>query len=101
MARLIEVHDARACPTPLVIRPGDVLMFTAVGGRLISGGEVAELSGPFTQAVVGDDGDVYSPAGPPNRIIVSARRPGRALIEVFTAEPFSTPHITALKITVE
>lgn len=101
MARLIEVQDARMCPSPLTVRPGDVLLFRAAGGRVRSGGEVVELLGPFLQAVVGDDGNILTPMGPPNTVLFRARRPGQALIDVVTGDPFYTPQTTSLGISVE
>jgi hypothetical protein len=101
MARLIEVQDARVCPSPLTVRPGDVLLFRAAGGRVRSGGNVVEVLGPFLPAVLGDDGNILTPTGPPNTVLFRARRPGRARIDVVTGDPFHTPQTTALAITVE
>ncbi|HYE33990.1 hypothetical protein [Methylocaldum sp.] len=101
MARLIEVQDPRMCLSPLTVRSGDVLLFRAAGGRVRSGGDVVELLGPFLQAVVGDDGNILTPMGPPNTVLFHARQPGRALIDVITGDLFHTPQTTALGITVE
>ena len=101
MARLIEVQDARVCPSPLTVSLGDVLLFRATGGRIQSGGDVVELLGPFLPAVLGDDGNILTPMGPPNTVLFRARRPGRARIDVVTGDPFHTPQTTTLDITVE
>jgi hypothetical protein len=101
MARLIEVQDARVCPSPLTIALGDVLLFRATGGRVRSGGDVVELLGPFLPAVLGDDGTVVTPLGPPNTVLCRARRPGRAQLDVVTGDPFHRPQTTTLGITVE
>lgn len=101
MPRLIEVDDAGACPSPLTLQPGDVLLFRAVGGVVRSGGTCVELLGPFTQAVVAEDGSVLSPVGPPNAVLFRARRPGRAGIEVVTGDPFYSPQMTPIDITVQ
>jgi hypothetical protein len=99
MARLIEVHDARVCPSPLAVRTGDVLLFRAAGGRVRSGAAVEAL-GPFVPGEIGDHGEVLTPMGPPNAILFRARRPGRAAIEVVTGDPFHAPQTTELEIDV-
>lgn len=101
MSRLIEVQDARMCSSPLTVHLGDVLLFRAAGGHVRSGGDVVELLGPFLPAVVGDDGNILTPMGPPNTVLFHARRPGRALIDVITGDPFQATRTTALGITVE
>jgi len=89
------------CPSPLVVRPGDVLLVRATGGRIRSGGDSVELIGSFLTAVLGDNGEILTPMGPPNAVLFLARRPGRTLIEVITGDPFHSPQTTGLNITVE
>jgi len=101
MARLIEVQDAGGCPSPLTVRQGDVLLFRAAGGRVRAGGDAVELWGPFLPGVVGEDGDVLTPMGPPNAVLFRARRPGRARVDVVTGDPFHAPQTTTLDLTVE
>ena len=101
MARLIEVQDARVCPSTLELSPGDVLLFRATGGRVHSGDEVIELLGPFLQGVLGDDGRILAPAGLPNRVIFRARQPGRARIDVITGVPLHNPQTFTISLTVE
>ena len=40
-----------------------------------------ELVGPFVSAIVGDEGNILTPVGPPNTVLFRARQPGRALID--------------------
>jgi hypothetical protein len=101
VARLIEVQDSRVCSSPLAVHAGEVLMFQAAGGRVRSGADVVELLGPFLRAVVGDDGNILAPMGFPNTVLFRARRPGRAVIDVVTGDPFHAPQTTTLDITVE
>ena len=101
MARLIEVQDARACPSPLLVSLGDVLLFYVAGGRVRSDGDVIELLGPFLPAVLGDDGTIVTPMGPPTTVLCRARQPGRAQLDVVTGDPFHMPQTTTLRITVE
>jgi hypothetical protein len=101
MARIIEVQDARLCKSPLTVCVGDVLLFRATGGRVRSGPDIVELLGPFVSAVVGDDGNIFTPVGPPNAVLFHARRVGQALIDVVTGEPFNKPVAVRLGLTVE
>jgi hypothetical protein len=88
MRRLIEIDDAAAVSSSLTISVSDVLLFAATGSRILSGSEHIEIMGPFVRSVIGDDGQVYSPAGPPNSVEVVARKPGNAVIEVMTGDPW-------------
>jgi len=101
MGRLIEVQDPQDLPTPLTIRVDDVLIFRATGGHVHSGAEAVELVGSFLPGVLGDNGQIYSPMGAPNRVLFLARHPGRANIDVVTGDPFQAPKTTELSITVE
>jgi hypothetical protein len=99
--RLIEVQRAQDLPPTLTITAGDVLIFGATGGHIHSGAEVVEILGPFVRGVVGDNGQVISPMGAPNRVLFLALHPGRATIDVVTGDPWHTPKTTALSIIVE
>jgi hypothetical protein len=101
MARLIEVQDVSVCPSPLMVHPGDLLLFRAVGGQVQSGDDVIEMLGPFVQAVLGNDGNILTPMGPPNTILFYARQPGSALIDVITGDFFHAPQTNSLSITVD
>jgi hypothetical protein len=101
MARLIEVQDAHVCQAPLTVSVGDVFLFRAAGGHVRSGDDVVELLGAFRSAIVGDDGHIMTPVGPPNTTLFRARKPGRALIDVVTGDPFHAPMATALDVIVE
>jgi hypothetical protein len=101
MGQLIEVQHAQDLPTGLTIRAGDVLIFGATGGHVHSGAEVVEILGPFVRGVLGDNGQIISPMGAPNRVLFLARQPGRARIDVVTGDPWHAPKTTALSITVE
>jgi hypothetical protein len=101
MARLIEVQDVRVCPSPLKVQVGDVLQFHVSGGHVRSGSNVVELLGPLLTAVVGDDGNILTPMGPPNSMLVRAKGTGQAMIDLVTGDPFHAPVTTRLYITVE
>jgi hypothetical protein len=101
MGRLIEVQDAQKCPSSLTLHSGDMLLFHASGGRVGSGGNVVEMLGPFLQAVLGDHGNILAPMGAPNVVFFRAHRPGRAVIDVVTGDPWHAPQTTTLEIRVE
>jgi hypothetical protein len=101
MPRLIEVRDARACPSLQRVKVGDVLVFHAAGGHVRSGDDVVELLGPFVTAVVGDEGTIFTPMGPPNTVLFRASQHGQALIDVAIGDPFHAPQTIELRIAVE
>jgi hypothetical protein len=101
MARLVEVQQAQVRPSSLSVRTGDVLLVQATGGRVQSGGDVVEMLGPFLPAVLGEDGSVVTPMGAPNTVLLRAHRPGRAIIDVVTGDPWHAPQSVTLSIVVE
>jgi hypothetical protein len=101
MGRLIEVQRGQHCPSPLHLRPGDVLLLHAAGGRLRPGSEGVEILGPFLPAVVGDHGEVLTPAGTPNTVLLRALRPGHATIDLTTGDPWHSPGTTTLEMAVD
>jgi hypothetical protein len=100
MGRLIEVQDVGGCPSPLTIHPGDVLLFRAAGGRVHSGNDVVEELGAFLTAVIGDNGSVLTPEGPPNAVLFRAHRSGDARIEIISGAAFHAPQRRALDVRV-
>jgi hypothetical protein len=101
MARLIEIQDVTACRAPLSVRVGDVLSLRAVGVRIESGSGAVGVLGPFTPALVGDNGEVLAAMGGPRTVLLQARQVGNASITVIGGDPFHAPTSTALRITVE
>jgi hypothetical protein len=98
---LIEVQQVEGSPLPLAVRVGDVLLIHATGGRARTGEPSVELWGPYLSAVVADTGSVLAPMGPPNVVLVRARKPGSATLDVFTGDPWHAPRTTTLGLTVE
>ena len=101
MSRLIDVQRVEDCTSPLKVHVGDVLVLAASGARVRAGDKVVELSGPFQSAVVGTTGEVMSPEGPPNAVLVRGRRPGLATIDVFAGESFRASRPSTLTVAVE
>lgn len=101
MSRLIQVDAGVVGGAPLVVRLGDVLAFAASGVRMGVGSSVLEQLGPLLTAVVGVDGRVISPEGPPSTVLFVARAPGRATLEVMIGEPWRAPHRTSYVIDVQ
>lgn len=88
MPRIIDVHDVRRRSSPWRIRVGDVLELNATGVRVSSGQDTVELLGSFVQGILGDHNEVLSPEAVPNKILLRARRPGKALLSVILGDPF-------------
>ena len=101
MSRLIEVQRVEDCTSPLVVRVGDVLLLHASGGRVRSGGAAVELWGPFLPAVIASTGEVLAPTGAPNTVLLRARAPGPATLDMFTGDPWHAPRIVTLSLAVE
>jgi hypothetical protein len=100
MARLIEVQLTPGCPTSLTTVVGDVLQFAASGGHVRSGSGTVEMLGPFRTAMLGENGQILTPAGGPNVVFFLARLPGHATINVVSGDPWHAPKNTAFEIVV-
>jgi len=100
MARLIEIQEGQTLSAEEEIAVGDILFFHASGGHVDSGGEVVELLGAFTTAVVGIEGQILEPMGPPNTVVFRARNPGEAKIAVMSGDPFYDPKKIEFRIRV-
>ena len=98
MPRLIEFQRPEGGPASLTVRVGDVLVLGATGGEVREGGPAAELWGPFISSVVGINGSVMEPMGPPNAVIVKAVGAGTAVLELFTGDPFHSPGSVTLRL---
>lgn len=88
MARLIETQSLPDLPSPIRISSGDVLMFSASGGRIQAGSEVLELLGSFVPGLLQEAGEIVSPMGAPGTVMFRARGPGQATIQVITGDPW-------------
>ena len=85
MSRLIEVSPD--VPTPeLALQVGDVVKFAGTGGA-VRDGESVELVGVLTPGVVGVEGSVLAPSGPPSTVLFRARCSGEARLEVQSGAP--------------
>jgi hypothetical protein len=83
VARVIEIRPAdESVPSPLALQAGDLLLVWATGGRVCSGMDSVEFLGPFLIGVLGIDGQIHVPEGPPSKVAFLARRPGRAEIDI-------------------
>ena len=100
MSRYIDIRpDEEGLPAELVITVGDVVRFIATGGRIRSGTGV-ELLGILSESVVGTDGSVLTPLGPPAAVLLVARSPGSAVVDV-SGDPFGSPVTRSVVIRVE
>lgn len=100
MAVLIDVNDVQLMTSPATLQQGDMLSLKASGGHINSGTEIVRFFGPFVSGFMRSNGEVLSPEGAPGTLLIFAQRPGRAIIEVFTGDPWFSPVKTALEIIV-
>ena len=101
MSRLIEIQPVtQDLPADLTVAVGDVLRFAASGGHVHEGAAV-EIVGIFVESVLGTDGRVLTPMGPPNAVLFHARMPGRAAIDVVTGDPWRSPVTRSMTVVVE
>lgn len=100
MGRLIEIQAEQILPSTLAIRAGDLLVFEASGGHVLSGEGAVELLGTFLRSVMGDNQQILSPMGAPNALVFLARSPGSAKIDVVTGDPWHDPKTVALELIV-
>jgi hypothetical protein len=99
MGRLIEVRRVVDLPAELVVQVGDLLLFRATGGRVQSGVGVTHL-GSFVAGALTGDGKVVSAVGAPDATLFHALEPGRALIDLFTGDPWRDPRRTTVTVEV-
>jgi hypothetical protein len=76
-------------------------VFAATGGRIRSGPEAVQFLGPFLTATLGKDGKIIAPIGAPNTVMILARSPGQAIIDVITGEPWKNFDTTTLVIVID
>lgn len=100
MGRLIEVRRAVDLPAELVVQVGDLLLFRATGGRVQSGTGLTSL-GSFVAGTLTGDGRVLSAVGAPDATLFQALEPGRALIDLFTGDPWHNPRRTTVAVEVQ
>ena len=99
MGRLIEVQRVVDLPPELIVQVGDLLLFRATGGRVQSGAGVTNL-GSFVAGSLTEDGKVLSAVGAPDATLFHAFEPGRALIDLFTGDPWREPRRTTVAVEV-
>jgi hypothetical protein len=99
MGRLIEVPRVVDLPPELIVEVGDLLLFRATGGRVQTGAGVTNL-GSFVIGSLTEDGKVISAVGAPDATLFQASAPGRALIDLFTGDPWHEPRRTTVAIEV-
>jgi len=91
VGRYIDIRpDDEGLPAELVLAVGDVVRVAATGGGVRSGTGV-ELLGILTESVVGIDGSVLTPLGPPGCVLFRAREPGRGGGERGSGDPGRQP----------
>ena len=101
MSRLIAVDlVGDELPDEVAVAVGDVLRFSASGGR-VREGDAVEIIGIFTDGIMGTDGQALTPMGAPNTVLFRARQPGTAGIDVVTGDPWHSPSTRSLTVVVQ
>jgi hypothetical protein len=101
VSRYIDIRpDEEGLPSELVLTVGDVVRFAATGGHVRSGTGV-ELLGILNDSVVGTDGSVLTPLGPPGAVLFRAESAGRAVVDVVSGDPFRSPVTRSVVVRVE
>jgi|SRR4249919_2296171 hypothetical protein len=98
MGRLIDYQPALAPGSRLAINVGDVIVIKVSGVRVREGADIVEVLGPLMSSVVGDTGEVFSPMGTPNAIVIVGRAAGHATLELMLGEPWRTPKRSTLDL---
>lgn len=101
MARLIEIQNVQSLPAEIILHVGDLLLVKVSGGQVISETKAIKIIGPFIDSLLLDDGEIISPMGAPNTIMLFARQPGQAQLEIIVGDPWFGPKIKKLEIVVK
>jgi hypothetical protein len=101
LARIIEIRNPKNCPPSLDLKVGDLLVFSATGGHILSGSDAVLFLGPFLTGTLGKDGKIITPIGTPNTVVFLARGSGMATVDVVTGDPWRTFDTTTLALTIE
>jgi hypothetical protein len=101
VGRYIDIRpDQEGLPAELALTVGDVVRVAATGGHVRSGSGV-ELLGILAESVVGTDGTVLTPLGPPGVVLFRALEPGHAVVDVVTGNPFGSPVTRSIAVRIE
>ena len=77
-----------------------MVRFAVTGGRIRSGAGV-ELLGVLFDSIVGTDGSVLAPFGAPDTVLLRARSPGLAVVDVGCGHPFPSPVTRSVIVCIE
>lgn len=101
MGRLIELQPVPARQSQLTVSVGDVLLVAAFGVVVQSGAAAIEVLGPLTSGVAGVNGELLSPAGAPNTLLIVARKPGRSVLSFKVGDPWRAPQTGILDLDIQ
>jgi hypothetical protein len=88
-------------PSIITIGRADVLLFRASGGRVTAGTGLMQVIGPLITGVVVNNGQILSPGGAPNAILILAVKAGKAQLEIVTGDPFYMPVSISIEVIIE
>jgi hypothetical protein len=100
MARFVDLGEPANWPSTLAVGVGDVISLGASGAHIPPAADCVEVLGPFVPAVLGDTGEILTPMGAPNTVLLVARRPGRAIVELFIGDPWRGSRSSNIEIAV-
>jgi hypothetical protein len=101
VARLLEIQNSQELPLTLSLNVGDILLVRASGGHSRTGNSVVQMLGPYVPGVVGTNGQMLTPEGPPTAVLFLANSTGQAQIDVVTGDPWFGSVTTPCLITVD
>ncbi|WP_133053965.1 hypothetical protein [Niastella yeongjuensis] len=79
---------------------GDVLFFKATGGHQLSGKDVIELIGIFSESLLLSSGEKIYPEGLPNIVLFKAIKQGKAMLSIVVGGSWDNPMAASCEVTV-
>lgn len=101
MAHLVTIDSSQDLPPKIHINIGDVLLFKATGGHQLSGSDVMEYIGVFTESFLLPTGEKVYPQGSPGTVLFKALKQGKALLSLVINDAWSDPASKPCEVTIE
>jgi hypothetical protein len=101
MARLIEIQNIPELPSRVTCNTGDLLQFNASGAHILAGADRVENLGSFLPGLMLTNGEILSPLGAPSKVMVLARFPGNAEVEIITGDPWYSIEKKKIELLIE
>jgi len=95
-----EIASGACLPNEAALRVGDVLRIDAMGAVVHGGSDAIQIVGPLTSSTLTPLGTI-TPAGGPNVVIVVARKPGKARLDVIFGSPWGSRKTQEVSVIIE